>query len=191
MPASFLQQAGASQDQASYMSAESTPEQSGPADRQSRTQQKVPQVSPPHNRDCLSVQGLQSQAQARLPGAPSAPRPKGLKAVCDLATAGPSSQAMLVSPHHPAGTVSIFALRPRTWLAQPSAPCPGHVAPGWRNSRLSGLPSRFCGEKRENSNPPAQEDPWKATCECRPNSEAREGRCWPPGGAHQFRRHIF
>lgn len=31
-PASFFQQAGASQDQASYMSAESTQKQSGPAD---------------------------------------------------------------------------------------------------------------------------------------------------------------
>lgn len=144
MPASFFQQAGASQDQASYMSAESTPEQSGPADQQPPKVQ-VPQVWPPHNRDCLS-KGCRARSH-RLPGAPSAPRPKGLKAVCGLATAGPSSQAMLVSPHHPAGTVSIFAITPRTWLAQPSALCPGHVAPGWRNSRLSGLPSRFCGEK--------------------------------------------
>lgn len=30
--------------------------------------------------------------------------------------------------------------------------------------------------------------PWGPTCSCRPNSE---GRCWPPGGAHQFHRHIF
>lgn len=175
-PASFFQQAGASQGQASYMSAESTPRavrSSRPTGQQSKMDSKSsPGLVFPHNRDCLS--SLSKGCQ-------------GSRLSATLPRRGQAGQAMLVSPHHPAGTCLHLAITPRTWLAQPSARCPGHVAPMWeqlQTSQGSHLDSVGAMRKFE---PTSAGISWEATCNSRPNSE---GRCWPPGGAPQFRRHI-
>lgn len=63
--------------------------------------------------------------------------PHGLKAVCDLATAGPSRPSNACLPTPSSRDRLHFAITPRTWLAQPSARCPGHVAPMWEQLQTS------------------------------------------------------
>lgn len=111
------------------MSAEPTPEQSGPADQQTKMDSKSsPGLRLPHNRDCLSSVSKGCQGFRA---------PHGLKAVCDLATAGPSRPSNACLPTPSSRDRLHFAITPRTWLAQPSARCPGHVAPMWEQLQTS------------------------------------------------------
>lgn len=111
------------------MSAESTPR----AVRSSRPtvengQEIFPRSRLPHNRDCLS---------SLSKGCQGFRAPHGLKAVCDLATAGPSRPSNACLPTPSSRDRLHFATTPRTWLAQPSARCPGHVAPMWEQLQTS------------------------------------------------------